>query len=117
MVDVNDAAVQRGLGTIDGSLERLLKKDKLTAADKQAALARVKGSTQYADLKSVELVIEAATENLELKLRILKQIGRAGRRRRGHRHQYLVDLASRSSPRRCPRPSASSACTSSIRFR
>jgi len=73
MVDVNDAAVQRGLGTIDGSLDRLLKKEKLTAADKQAALARVKGSTQYSDLKGVELVIEAATENVELKLRILKQ--------------------------------------------
>src|SRR5664279_703571 len=74
MVDVADAAVARGIKTISGSLERLVKKDKLSAADRDAALARVKGSTDYDDLKACDLVIEAATENLELKLRILRQI-------------------------------------------
>jgi 3-hydroxybutyryl-CoA dehydrogenase len=74
MVDVADAAVQRGLATLEGSLDRLLKKDKLTPADKAAALARVRGSTRYEDLRDAQLVIEAATENLELKLRILRQI-------------------------------------------
>ena len=73
MVDVSDAAVQRGLATLEGSLDRLLKKDKLTPADKAAALARVTGSTRYEDLRGAQLVIEAATENLELKLRILRQ--------------------------------------------
>ena len=74
MVDVNDAAVERGLSTIGGSLDRLVKKEKLTAADKDRVLARVKGSTDYAQLKGVDLAIEAATENVELKLRILKQL-------------------------------------------
>jgi 3-hydroxybutyryl-CoA dehydrogenase len=74
MVDINDAAVQRGVATITGSLERLVKKEKLAAADKDAAVARVKGTTDYAALKDADLVIEAATENLELKLRILKQV-------------------------------------------
>jgi 3-hydroxybutyryl-CoA dehydrogenase len=74
MVDVSDAAVQRGVATLSGSLDRLVKKDKLTAAERSAALARVHGSTRHADLKDAELVIEAATENLEIKLRILKQL-------------------------------------------
>ena len=75
MVDISDAAVERGIATISGSLDRLVKKDKLSADDKAAAVARVKGSTDYAALTDADLVIEAATENLELKLRILKQVG------------------------------------------
>ena len=73
MVDVSDAAVQRGLTTLQGSLDRLVKKDKLTPAARAEALARVTGSTRYEDLRGAQLVIEAATENLELKLRILRQ--------------------------------------------
>ncbi|MBC5763247.1 3-hydroxybutyryl-CoA dehydrogenase [Ramlibacter albus] len=74
MVDVAQAAVDKGVATVGGSLERLVKKDKLTAADKDAALARIKGSTNYEDLNGAQIVIEAATENEELKLRILKQV-------------------------------------------
>jgi 3-hydroxybutyryl-CoA dehydrogenase len=74
MVDINDAAVNKGLTTVSGSLDRLVKKDKLSAADKDAALARIQGSTNYEDLKAAQIVIEAATENYELKLKILKQV-------------------------------------------
>ena len=74
MVDISDAAVAKGIATVAGSLERLLKKEKITVADKDAALARIKGSTSYDDLKSAQLVIEAATENFDLKVKILKQI-------------------------------------------
>ena len=74
MVDISDAAVQKGVATVAGSLERLIKKDKITAADKDAALTRIKGSTSYDDLKAAQIVIEAATENHELKLKILKQV-------------------------------------------
>jgi 3-hydroxybutyryl-CoA dehydrogenase len=74
MVDINDAAVQRGLGALAGSLDRLVKKDKLTQEARDAAMALVKGTTRYEDLVGAQLVIEAATENLELKLRILTQI-------------------------------------------
>jgi len=79
MVDVAQAAVDRGLATVSGSLDRLVKKDKLTAADKSAIVARIKGSTSYDDLKSCDLVIEAATENLDLKLKILRQVGALAR--------------------------------------
>jgi 3-hydroxybutyryl-CoA dehydrogenase len=74
MIDVQEAAVARGLAAIAGSFDRLVRKDKLTAADKDAALARIQGGTSYDDLASCDLVIEAATENLELKLRILRQV-------------------------------------------
>ena len=74
MVDISDAAVQKGLATVTGSLDRLIKKEKITAADKDAALARIQISTSYDDLKAAQLVIEAATENYELKLKILKQV-------------------------------------------
>ena len=74
MVDISDAAVQKGLATVAGSLDRLIKKEKITEADKAAALSRIKTSTSYDDLKSAQLVIEAATENYELKVKILKQL-------------------------------------------
>jgi len=74
MVDISDAAVAKGIATVSGSLERLIKKEKISAAERDAALARIKGSTSYNDLKSSQLVIEAATENFELKVKILKQI-------------------------------------------
>ena len=74
MVDISDAAVAKGIATVAGSLDRLLKKEKITAPDKDAAMARIKGSTSYDDLKAAQLVIEAATENFDLKVKILKQI-------------------------------------------
>ena len=74
MVDISDAAVQKGLATVAGSLDRLIKKEKISEADKAAALSRIKVSTSYDDLKAAQLVIEAATENYDLKVKILKQV-------------------------------------------
>lgn len=74
MVDITEAAVSKGLTTISSSLDRLIKKEKLTEADKLAAMSRIKGSTQYDDLKGAQLVIEAATENETLKVKILQQL-------------------------------------------
>jgi 3-hydroxybutyryl-CoA dehydrogenase len=74
MVDINQAAVDKGLATIDKSLDRLVSKEKITDADKAAALARIKVSTDYAALQGADLVIEAATENEALKVKILQQL-------------------------------------------
>lgn len=74
MVDIADASVAKGVATVSGSLDRLVKKEKITAADKDVAMARIKGSTNYDDLKAAQLVIEAATESYDLKVKILKQI-------------------------------------------
>ncbi|HKP66677.1 MAG TPA: 3-hydroxybutyryl-CoA dehydrogenase [Casimicrobiaceae bacterium] len=75
MIDVAQPALDRGVAAVTASLERLQKKEKLTAEAKSAALARITTSTDYAKLERAQLIIEAATENLELKLRILKDIG------------------------------------------
>ena len=74
MTDISDAAVQRGLATVGSSLERLVKKEKMSAADREAALGRILGTTDKAKLANCDLVIEAATENEELKLKILKDL-------------------------------------------
>ncbi len=74
MVDISDEAVQRGIKTVSGSLARLVSKEKLSEADSAAALGRIKGATDYAALENADIVIEAATENIELKLRILRQV-------------------------------------------
>jgi 3-hydroxybutyryl-CoA dehydrogenase len=74
MVDISDTAVAKGLATVASSLDRLIKKEKITEADKTAALSRIKTSTSYDDLKGAQLVIEAATENYDLKVKIVKQL-------------------------------------------
>src|SRR5215470_14613275 len=74
MVDISDAAVKKGLATIDGSLDRLVKKEKMSAADREAALKRIDATTDKAKLANCDLVIEAATENEELKVKILKDL-------------------------------------------
>ena len=74
MVDIAEDAVQRGLATVSASLERLVKKHKLTLDDQVAALARIRVGTDYALLKPAQLVIEAATENEGLKRKILAQL-------------------------------------------
>ena len=73
MVDVTRAAVDRGIATIGQSLERLQKKDKITAEARAQAMGRVQGSIDYPALARADLIIEAATENLELKMKILRQ--------------------------------------------
>jgi 3-hydroxybutyryl-CoA dehydrogenase len=74
MIDVADAAVQKGTAAIAASLERLVRKDKLTAEAKGQALARVRGGTDYAALADADFVVEAATERVDLKLDILRKV-------------------------------------------
>ncbi|MDR5753535.1 MULTISPECIES: 3-hydroxybutyryl-CoA dehydrogenase [unclassified Caballeronia] len=74
MIDVTDAALAKGVATLTGSLDRLVSKDKLDAATRDAALARIETSTDYQRLAGADIVIEAATENTDLKIRILRQI-------------------------------------------
>ena len=74
LIDISQAAVDKGLAGISKSLDRLLAKEKITAAQKDAALACIQTSTDYAALKPAQLVIEAATENHEIKNKILAQL-------------------------------------------
>ncbi|WP_166365107.1 3-hydroxybutyryl-CoA dehydrogenase [Pseudomonas akapageensis] len=74
LIDVSDAALERGMGTVRKNLERQVSKEVLTSAQANRAIELIQTSTDYASLQNVDLVIEAATENLELKLRILQQV-------------------------------------------
>ncbi|HEY1436119.1 MAG TPA: 3-hydroxybutyryl-CoA dehydrogenase [Casimicrobiaceae bacterium] len=74
MIDVDEAAVARGRNAVSSSLDRLVKKAKLSAADKDAALNCIDGTTDYGALRNCDFVIEAATENEAMKVKILKQV-------------------------------------------
>ena len=74
MTDVAQAQLDRAVAAIGGSFDRLVKKEKMTAAQKAQALGRIRVSTELSAIKDCDLVIEAATENLELKLKIFRQL-------------------------------------------
>ena len=74
MVDISEAAIAKGLSVVSNSLERLVNKQKVTDADRTAALARITATTDNAKLAACDLVIEAATEKEDLKVRILKDL-------------------------------------------
>ncbi|TAH45571.1 MAG: 3-hydroxybutyryl-CoA dehydrogenase [Betaproteobacteria bacterium] len=74
MMDIADAQVQRGLATITVSLDRLIKREKMTEAEKVATLDRIKTVTSLQDLAGCDLVIEAASENVDLKLKVFADL-------------------------------------------
>jgi 3-hydroxybutyryl-CoA dehydrogenase len=76
MQDIGETQVERGLNTIAGSLDRLLKKEKIGPEDKEATLTNIETTTSLAELADVDIVIEAATENEALKLDIFAQLDR-----------------------------------------
>ena len=74
MMDVSEAQLKRGLDTINASLDRLIKKEKMSTEQKAAAMAHIATVTTVAGLADCDLVIEAATENVDLKLRIFADL-------------------------------------------
>ena len=75
LVDVNAAALERAQATIDRNLDRLVAKERITAEDKAATLSRLTTTTEmHGAVSNAELVVEAATERLDLKLKIFEQM-------------------------------------------
>jgi 3-hydroxybutyryl-CoA dehydrogenase len=74
MQDVNEPALDRAIKTISGSLDRLVRKETMSEADKAATMARISVTSKAEDLAAADLIIEAATENEALKLKILKHV-------------------------------------------
>ena len=72
--EINEALLERGLDNLKASMERGVKRGKLTQAEMDAALARVTGTTSLADFKDCDLVIEAATENMPLKKTLFTEL-------------------------------------------
>jgi 3-hydroxybutyryl-CoA dehydrogenase len=74
LIDVQQAALDKGLETIKGSLARIAKKGTITEADAAATLSRVKGATDLSAAKDAALVVEAASENPAVKFKIFEQL-------------------------------------------
>jgi len=72
--DLKPEFVEKGLSVIVKNLDRSVAKDKLTLGEKDTILGRIVKSTDLADAAAVDLVIEAATENLPIKLEIFKKL-------------------------------------------
>ncbi|AFY20512.1 3-hydroxybutyryl-CoA dehydrogenase [Pseudomonas sp. UW4] len=74
LLDISESALQKAVATVGKNLDRQIAKQTLTPEQKQATLDKIRISTDYSVLHDAQLVIEAATENLDLKLRVLQQI-------------------------------------------
>ena len=67
-------SVDKGLATINKNLDRLIKKEKITAEDKDQIMGRISGSTDISIVKDADLIIEAATEDLEAKKALFNEL-------------------------------------------
>jgi 3-hydroxybutyryl-CoA dehydrogenase len=76
MIDVRGEALERALATIGGNFDRQIRKGSATEEEKAAALGRVRTSTDLAAVAEADLVVEAASENRELKFRIFEELDR-----------------------------------------
>lgn len=78
LIDVQQEALEKALTTIEHNLERLIKKEKFNKADKPATLARIKTYTDFKNnVQDIDLAIEAATENIQIKLSIFESLDQA----------------------------------------
>lgn len=75
LIDINQPALDKGLATIGKNLDRQVSKGSLAEADKTATLGRITAYTSLSEgVLQADLVVEAATENVELKLNIFREI-------------------------------------------
>jgi 3-hydroxybutyryl-CoA dehydrogenase len=72
--EVDDATLAKGIGKIEKQLARAVEKGKATQGDADAVRGRIQGTTDYGDLADCDLVVEAITENLQLKLDMWKEV-------------------------------------------
>jgi 3-hydroxybutyryl-CoA dehydrogenase len=74
MLDLSEDALKKGMGVIDKNLTRQVSKGKLSEEDRAGTLSRIKPTTAYPDLGDCDLVIEAATEDEQVKRKIFAQL-------------------------------------------
>jgi 3-hydroxybutyryl-CoA dehydrogenase len=72
--EINDELLKKGLGYIDSVLSKSVEKQKMSQADKDGILGRIKGTTNMNDFNDRDLVIEAAIENMDLKKKIFAEL-------------------------------------------
>ncbi len=75
LIDISDKSLEKGLSTISSNLDRMISKGNITEEEKNSTLGNISTFTDTAEgVKNVDLVVEAATENIDLKLKIFKQL-------------------------------------------
>lgn len=75
LIDISEASLEKGMATIVKNLDRMIAKEKISEAEKSKTLANITTYTNIVDgVKAIDLVIEAATENVDLKLKIFKEL-------------------------------------------
>ena len=79
MIDVDETRVARGRDAISDRLARMVSKGQLPAGDRETALERLRGATDYQALRGCDFLIEAATENEVLKVAILQRMDAVAR--------------------------------------
>ncbi len=72
--DISNQSLEHGLGTIKGSLDRLVKRERMTAEAAAEAVARISTTTTMSDFGDSDLVVEAIVENIEIKSKVLAQL-------------------------------------------
>ena len=78
LIDISEASLKRGMDTISKNLDRMVAKEKISEADKAETLSNISTFTSIEEgVEYASLVVEAATENLDLKLKIFKQLDQA----------------------------------------
>lgn len=78
LIDVSEVALEKAIGTISKNLDRMLSKERITESEKAATLANIIVHTDLKEgVKETDLVVEAATENIDLKLKIFKMLDEA----------------------------------------
>lgn len=74
MIDISQAALDKGLATITSSCDRLIKKEAMTEAQKKELLSKISLSTSLQDFKDCDFVVEAIAENIDLKVKVFKEL-------------------------------------------
>ena len=75
LIDINEVSLEKGMATIVKNLDRMVAKEKISEAEKSKTLSNIATYTSLVDgVKAIDLVIEAATENVDLKLKIFKEL-------------------------------------------
>ena len=74
LMDIKDEFVQQGLSTIKKNMDRQVKKEKISQSEMETSMNRITASTDYNQFSACDLVIEAATENKNIKLNIFKEL-------------------------------------------
>ena len=75
LIDISQEAIEKGLTTISNNLDRLLAKERITESVKSQTLANILTFTSISEgVKNCDLIVEAATENVDLKLKIFKEL-------------------------------------------